>query len=140
MKRISLNGEYILRFADEQKNPSGLEGMQSIPSKVPGNVEIDLMNAGILPDIYFGNNVKLLRQYEFYRWRYEKTFIAPMLEEGQRAFLHFGGVDCIALYELNGNKFAESDNALIDHPFRAYIPQGIYRARKADRDGRGPIC
>lgn len=117
MKRISLNGEYILRFADEQKNPSGLEGMQSIPSKVPGNVEIDLMNAGILPDIYFGNNVKLLRQYEFYRWRYEKTFIAPMLEEGQRAFLHFGGVDCIALYELNGNKFAESDNALIDHRF-----------------------
>jgi beta-mannosidase len=117
MKKISLNGDYILRFADEQKNPSGLEGMQSIPAKVPGNVEIDLMNAGILPDIYFGNNVKLLRKYEFYRWRYEKTFTAPKLEEGQRAFLHFGGVDCIASYELNGNKFAESDNALIDHRF-----------------------
>ncbi|MGI6142217.1 MAG: glycosyl hydrolase 2 galactose-binding domain-containing protein, partial [Caldicoprobacterales bacterium] len=85
MKKISLNGDYILHFADEQKNPSGLEGMQSIPAKVPGNVEIDLMNAGILPDIYFGNNVKLLRKYEFYRWRYEKTFTAPKLKEGQRA-------------------------------------------------------
>ncbi|NLB42874.1 MAG: glycoside hydrolase family 2, partial [Clostridiales bacterium] len=117
MKTISLNGEYLLRFADEQKNPSGLDGMQSIPAMVPGNVEIDLMNAGILPDIFFGNNVKLLRPYEFYRWRYEKTFTAPKLQEGQRIFIHFAGVDCIATYELNGEVFATSDNALIEHRF-----------------------
>ena len=117
MQSISLNGEYLLRYADEQQNSAGLDGMQTIPAIVPGNVEIDLMNAGILPDIFFGNNVKLLRPYEFYRWRYEKTFKAPKLKEGQRAFLHFGGVDCIATYELNGKVFAASDNALIDHRF-----------------------
>ena len=81
MQTISLNGEYLLRYADEQENPFGLDGMQVIPATVPGNVEIDLMNAGILPDIFFGNNVKLLRPYEFYRWRYEKSFAAPMLEQ-----------------------------------------------------------
>ena len=117
MQTISLNGEYLLRYADEQENPSGLDGMQAIPATVPGNVEIDLMNAGILPDTFFGNNVKLLRPYEFYRWRYEKSFAAPVLEKGRRAFLHFGGVDCIASYELNGKIFAASDNALIDHRF-----------------------
>lgn len=117
MKTISLNGEYLLRYADEQLNPSGVDGMHAIPARVPGNVEIDLMNAGILPDIFFGNNVKLLRPYEFYRWRYEKRFEAPALGQGERAFLHFAGVDCIAEYELNGERFAASDNALIDHRF-----------------------
>ncbi len=117
MKKFSLNGAYTLYYADEQTNPCGLEGMQSVPAVVPGNVEIDLMHAGVLPDIFFGNNVKLLRPFEFYRWRYERTFDAPSLEAGEKAFLHFQGVDCVAAYYLNGEKFAESENALIDHRF-----------------------
>jgi len=117
MRKISLNGEYLLHFADQQQNPEGLEGMQTIPAVVPGNVEIDLMRAGLLPDIFFGNNVKLLKPYEFYRWRYERSFEAPEVAPGERVFLRFEGVDCFAAYFLNGEKFAESDNALIAHRF-----------------------
>lgn len=117
MKKYSLNGAYTLYYADEQENPSGMAGMESVPAVIPGNVEIDLMNAGKLPDIFFGNNVKLLRPYEFYRWRYVRAFEAPALEAQERAFLHFQGVDCVADYYLNGEKFGQSENALIDHRF-----------------------
>ncbi len=118
MKTISLNGDYLLRYYDQQLEvPPAKEDMQSIPAKVPGNVEIDLMNAGILPDIYFGNNIKQLRPYEFYGWIYEKEFEAPEVGPKQRIFLNFGGVDCVATYFLNGQEFAKSDNALIEHRF-----------------------
>ena len=117
MRKISLNGEYLLRYCDQQQNAKGLNGMASVPVTVPGNVEIDLMRAGVLPDIFFGNNVKLLKPYEFYRWRYERSFEAPEVAPGERVYLHFQGVDCFATYYLNGEKFAESDNALIAHRF-----------------------
>ncbi|NLZ55587.1 MAG: glycoside hydrolase family 2 [Clostridiaceae bacterium] len=129
MRKISLNGEYLLRFCDQQENPEGLEGMQTIPATVPGNVEIDLMRAGILPDIFFGNNIKLLKPYEFYRWRYEREFTAPEIAPGERAYLAFQGVDCFAAYFLNGEKFAESDNALIAHRFEvtSLLKPGVNR-------------
>lgn len=117
VKVHSLNGAYRLFYADEQLNPSDVAGMEVIPAEVPGNVEIDLMRAGILPDIFFGNNIKVLRPYEFYRWRYERTFDAPEREEGERVFLRFKGVDCFAEYALNGIPFGKSDNALIEHRF-----------------------
>lgn len=117
MKTIPLSGDYLLRFVDEQQSPAGWEGAQTIPAVVPGNVELDLMRAGVLPDIYFGNNIKLLRPYEFYRWQYERSFDAPTLQAGQRAYLRFEGVDCFASYSLNGTQFGTSDNALIAHRF-----------------------
>jgi beta-mannosidase len=117
MRKISLNGEYLLHFCDQQENPEGLEGMQTIPATVPGNVEIDLMRAGMLPDIFFGNNIKLLKPYEFYRWRYEREFTAPKTAPDERVYLAFQGGDCFATYFLNGEKFAQSDNALIAHRY-----------------------
>lgn len=114
MKRISLNGEYRLSFGDEQCADAP---MQTITAQVPGNVELDMMRAGLLPDVFFGENIRLLRPLEFYTWIYEREFEAPELEKGERAYLHFGGVDCVADYELNGQPFGYTENALIDHRF-----------------------
>lgn len=114
MKRISLNGEYLLTFGDEQRADAP---MQAISAQVPGNVELDMMRAGLLPDIFFGENIHLLRPLEFYTWIYERDFEAPELERGERAYLHFGGVDCVADYELNDQPFGYTENALIDHRF-----------------------
>ena len=116
MKSISLNGEWRLRYYDEQLDPEA-HFAREIPAQVPGNVEIDLMRAGVLPDIFFGNNVKLLKPYEFFHWTYTRTFEAPALKEGERAFLHFGGVDCFAEYYLNDETIALSENALVDQRF-----------------------
>ena len=58
MKRISLNGEYRLSFGDEQRADAP---MQTITAQVPGNVELDMMRAGLLPDVFSGDNIRLLR-------------------------------------------------------------------------------
>ena len=44
---------------------------------VPGNCELDLVNAGILPPLEVGLNVLKLRPYEAYQWLYTKEFVAP---------------------------------------------------------------
>lgn len=118
MKKISLNGACRLRFYDEEASRRGEPSPETeIDAVIPGNVELDLMRAGILPELYQGNNIKLTRRYEFYHWHYTIVFDMPCLGKGQTAYLHFGGVDCIADYSLNGEKFAHSENALIDHRF-----------------------
>ncbi len=113
-KIIQCNG--ILKYKDAQKNTSWEEA-ESVRAHVPGNVEIDLMEAGILPDIYYADNIFKLKPYEFYDWRYELTFMAQKAAEGERAYLRFGGVDCFADYYVNGVFFGHTENALIEHRF-----------------------
>ncbi|MBE6611599.1 MAG: hypothetical protein E7632_03805 [Ruminococcaceae bacterium] len=118
MKQLSLSGQCRLRFYDEEARRRGMPSPETeIEAVIPGNVELDLMRSGILPELYQANNIKLARAYEFYHWHYTLKFRMPELSAGQHAFLHFLGVDCIADYSLNGEKFAHTENALIDHRF-----------------------
>ena len=114
MRSISLNGDWKLSWWDEQD--AGSE-VHTLPARVPGNVELDLMRAGTLPDVFFGENIRLLRPFEFCSYRYERDFDMPALSPGQRAFLRFEGVDCIARYEIDGAEVSSSRNALIPHRF-----------------------
>ncbi len=114
MDKILLTGNARLSFWDgKAENPEITE----ISAQIPGNVEIDMMNAGILPDIYFGENIKLLSDYEMYNYKYDITFDARKREDKERVYLKFCGVDCIAEYHLNGVKIGESKNAMIEHRF-----------------------
>ena len=113
MKRIRLNGAWTLRHALE----GAADESQPIPATVPGNVEIDLMAAGELPDLFVGDNIFRARPLEFHRWTYETTFVAPAEGRGCRAELVFHGVDCIATYWLNGQEIGRSENMFIEHVF-----------------------
>ena len=125
MRSISLNGEWKLSWWDEQEDDPATK---TIPARVPGNVEIDLMRAGELPDVFFGENIRLLRPYEFCTWKYERDFDMPALAEGQRAYLRFEGVDCVARYEIDGQASFESKNALIAHRFEITgLSEGFHR-------------
>lgn len=66
MKRIDLNGEYRLyTFAHSNAPdcPARLSG-ESLPAVVPGNVELDFQRAGLLPDVFFGTNVRKAKELE----------------------------------------------------------------------------
>lgn len=120
---LSLNGKWKLTYFPEgdacPKNPKELFslGQKSIRAEVPGNVELDLMQAGIIKDPFYGLNSKGLRQYEFYEWWYEREFAVPAEWRDRDFELVFHGLDTIATIWLNGEKLGETDNMLIRHRF-----------------------
>ena len=118
MKKISLNGKWKLHYYSQKEynitTPAELlsSGVSVIDAAVPGNVELDLIDAGILPkEIFKGENVRLLQPYEKYDWWYETEFDTPE-NSGNKISINFGGVDCYADYWLNGQKIASSENML----------------------------
>ena len=120
MKVLKLDGDcllYAYKLNTAPLSPEEITG-KGIPSHIPGNVEIDLMNAGLLPDIYYGANVERTREFELYNWWYVKDFEVENLPRGEDSFLVFDGVDTYAEYFLNNVKIGESDNMLIPHEFR----------------------
>jgi beta-mannosidase len=65
--KLSLDGTWQLFFFPEQdspiKHPDDLQksGAKSIPAQVPGNVELDLQRAGLLPEPFYADNIRKLR-------------------------------------------------------------------------------
>ena len=52
-----------------------------------------MMNAGLLPDIYFGSNVLKAQEIELNEWWYEKEFFVDEDYNDYDLFLEFKGVD-----------------------------------------------
>lgn len=121
---MTLNGKWRLYYyrngAVDVKNVTELENenIAVIPCTVPGNVELDLIAAGVLPeDIFKGDNILKAEPFEYYDWWYETEFTAEAPKNGQTVILHFGAVDCIADYYINGEKIGSSDNMFIEQDF-----------------------
>lgn len=109
--RISLNGTWRLNLADRCSADAG-----ETDCRVPGNVELDLIAAGLLPeDIFRGTNIKLAEKYETYDWTFSRRFDCP--DPQKRYRIAFEGVDCLAAYYINGRKIGESDTMLVEHVF-----------------------
>ena len=123
MHKQILNGEWTLYYGPEGVSPEGFGeaitnggadagALLKIAAAVPGNVELDLSKAGILPeDLYFGENLLLAEKYEHHEWWYVREFVAENIDTPAR--LVFDGVDCLAEYYLNGVLIGRSENALI---------------------------
>ncbi len=122
-KDISLNGSWDLQFFPQPKNaiisPKGLENVnaQQIEATVPGNVELDMLKAGLIADPMVGSNVYSLRKYEGYQWCYTKKFKSPEVKDEEQVQLFFGGIDCLSDVWLNGKHLGSAGNMLIEHTF-----------------------
>lgn len=113
MKIKCLDGKWELFYRDTCGTEEG-----HIIGSVPGNTELDLSEAGILPeDLYFSTNMNECARCETYEWRYERSFELTEEELEKSLYLHFEGVDCAAEYFLNGVRIGESRNMLIPHGF-----------------------
>src|SRR5690349_17356298 len=120
MQRINLNGEWQLTYGPQQCSALSAQppaDWPAIPAMVPGNVELDLVRAGVLPEPSIGNNIYRLREYEGYEWWYRRSFKAPVIDPGQCVELVFDGLDCIAGVWVNGSLVGHADNMLIPHRF-----------------------
>ncbi|MDQ1257449.1 MAG: beta-mannosidase [Candidatus Hydrogenedentes bacterium] len=123
MTRVSLDGEWQLTYFTEGKrniaSPAELRAanLPSIPAEVPGNVELDLQRAGVLPEPFFGANIQQLRPYEFFEWWYVYDFNVPESADQEDIELVFAGLDTIATVWLNDVEVGRAANMLIEHRF-----------------------
>src|SRR5215831_10661566 len=104
MNTIDLNGTWQLTHGPQQAGygeSTPPPEWPTVPAQVPGNVELDLVSAGILPELSVGNNIYLLRQYEGHEWWYSRSFSRPDILPFQAVHLVFDGLDCIADVWLN---------------------------------------
>ena len=76
------------------------------PATVPGAVQHDLQQAGLLPDLNVGFASRDAEWVEHRDWVYRTTFPTP--DDGcARRFLHFEGLDHSGEISLNGNLVGE---------------------------------
>ena len=120
---MSLDGAWQLYYFPEQaspvKQPVDLQktGVKPVLAQVPGNVELDLQRAGVLPEPFYAENMQKLRPYETYEWWYVREFDIPADASGSPWELIFEGLDTIASIWINDVMVGESANALIPHHF-----------------------
>ena len=141
---ISLNGEWTLTCIPP-KNDERLKPF-SISAEVPGNVELDLVRAGIEPEPFFGENEYRYHKYEVCAWRFEKSIPVPDGFSEDRTRLIFDGLNCVADVFVNDTHVYHAENALIPHEmdvtgvivpgrtnsFRVEIASAVLEARKKD--------
>ena len=121
---LSLNGTWQLEYFPQPDDgavrtlplPADIEP-KTVKATVPGNCELDLVHAGLLPSPEIGMNVLKLQDYEGHQWLYTKTFVKPSMAAGERAILRFDGIDTLGDVFLNGQKVGEAANMLIPHEY-----------------------
>ena len=123
MLSFTLNGSWKLYYHLEDgalpQSPEALRqaGWPCIEAQVPGNVELDLMRAGLEEDPFYDQNLYNYRKYEFFQWWFERDFDVPADYEGRRCVIVFKGLDTYADVFVNGIKVGQADNMFIPHEF-----------------------
>ena len=122
--KCSLNGTWEVSWIENKKFladnliPNTIEAVKSkeystVDATVPGNFELDLFAADVIPDPYFGENTLLLQQFECMHMFYYRTFIYDGVTDD--AQLCFEGLDTIADIYVNGELISSVSNMLIAH-------------------------
>ena len=119
---LDLDGSWILAGRRESADArsgffSAGDAEFAIPAEVPGNIELALSDAGLVPDPYFGQNSRKLRPFEFYEWMYFRDFEYD--GGGRDVVFRFEGIDVLAEIFLNGRKLGACGNAFLPHEFSA---------------------
>jgi len=85
---------------------------RTVAATVPGNVHLDLLAAGLIPDPYLDNNEALLAWIGLTDWTYTTTLTATAeeLAAHEHHELVFDGIDTVATVSLNGVTLADVAN------------------------------
>ena len=81
-----------------------------ISADVPGDIHLDLLKAGMIPDPFFGTDFEHCTWMEEKDWWYRMNFKTPEKTEKQSVFLFFEGLDTFAAVYLNGEKIGTHNN------------------------------
>ena len=80
---------------------------------LPGDVHGALLEAGLIPDPYFGENEKVVMWVNETAWAVERSFTAQPTDIDGYLTLTLSEVDCIATILLNGEVVARTQNSFL---------------------------
>jgi len=82
-----------------------------LPATVPGDVHLDLLRAGKIPDPFYRDNESKLQWIENAGWEYKTSIEAtPTVLAREHVELVFEGLDTACSVFLNGTRIAQPDN------------------------------
>jgi len=84
-----------------------------VAAEVPGSVQLDLMEAGMMPDWTRDLNSRACEWVSYRDWVYVREFPTPCLEADESAWLRIGGVDWTGHVFLNGEKLGVAEGMWI---------------------------
>jgi beta-mannosidase len=135
MHTISLNGTWTLGWFDGQRG-GGARLVKGEPApnrfleaQVPGEVHLDLMRCGLLSEPNEGLNCLAARWVEDAVWYYRRTFDAPPLQPGERAWLVFERLELSAVIYLNGEEIGRHNNAF--YPCRLDVTGRLHEGQNS---------
>ncbi|RMF04001.1 MAG: glycoside hydrolase family 2 protein, partial [Bacteroidetes bacterium] len=89
---------------------SSRPGAQPVRAEVPGTVQLQLIEDGLLPDPYYGTNEKLVQWVGETGWTYALNFAVDHYDSTRHYQLTFQGLDTYAEVVLNGSIILRADN------------------------------
>lgn len=119
VKRYDLSGKWKLEFT----MPETGERMR-IQTSVPGNVESDLIENGLLDDIMPSDDLHATSRFDYVDdWTYICHFDRPECPSGCEQYLVFEGIDTIAEVYLNGSLVLHAES--MHEEYRIGLDSGI---------------
>lgn len=101
-ERVGLEGTWRLTHSERKI---------SIPAKVPGIVDTDLLAAGKIPDPFYRDNEKAVQWVGEVPWTYSRTFtLTPDFLRHRQIRLRCEGLDTLSHVVVNGKDVAHTDN------------------------------
>ncbi len=135
-RQISLDGKWKLRWHDSERGDriarvlaGNADMKRAWTANVPGSVHQDLIEQGVIADPNLGTNVLSCRWVEETIWYYLRSFEAPRLVKGERAWLFFECLDLAAAVYLNGKEVGRHANAF--HPCRLEITDFLSKGQNS---------
>lgn len=123
--KLSLDGIWRGAYGENCGSPVRFADVADLPeieAAVPGTMESDMEKAGVLPEIYRGENVLLTQDVENYHYCLSRTFD---YEPGDTDdVLVFEGLDCFADIFIDGVKIGENNNMLVACEFPLNLTAG----------------
>jgi beta-mannosidase len=119
VNRKSLNGAWLL---------SSVQSGNTYAAEVPGTVHTDLMNFGVIPDVYYRNYEQSFQYLEKQDWVYSRSFWMdkPSLTS-EHIQLVCKGLDTYAAIKINGHELGTSTNMFRKWVFelKPYLKEGV---------------
>lgn len=109
MRTLNLAGEWVL---------TRVKTKEKTPAQVPGDTHSALLDAGKIPDPYWGDNELSLQWIGREDWIYSRTFyVAKEMMSEKSVFLNCDCLDTITEIKINGKKVGSTENMFVRYRF-----------------------